>query len=346
MKRFLSLFLAFAMFVCVIPASGASFSNTDSENYSIHTAYEYPITPSNEEWLQMESHLERVGVCQIPADILGAMSTDALVETIANYPLLVDVLLFDRAEDAYQTILGGFNGFQELEKRPDALAALTDFIENNEEIQDDFIRKAALEVIALAGDFVSSDISTQSVKCPAYSDAYVVYPELLNSSSELLSNAAMPLSDWPKTPSGNDVKDYYVYYDRTPELSQVDKNAIEEEVIAVYGLYPSRDATRKYNCHSYAWHDQSTSNLWWIDNPNDYISDPLVTRVYSPRAGDRITYQVTSTGKYEHSGIVESVAANGTILIKSKWGAWGLYIHSIDNCPAIYGRYTTYWRIG
>lgn len=347
MKRFLSLFLAIAMFVCIIPAVGASFNGDGNENDPVYTAYVYPITPDNEEWLQMESHLERVAACQIPADILSRMSTDALVETIANYPLLIDVLLFDHAQDAYQTILEGFNGFQELEKRSDALESLTAFLENSEEVQDDFIRKAALEVIILTGDFASSNVSTQNARHQTYSDAYAVYPELLTSISPASSNEILPLSFWPKTPSGYDVNAAYVYYNRTPELSQAQKNDFEQQIITVYGLYPSGDATVQYNCHSYAWHDQNIdNNLWWIDYPNDYLSDPLVNRVSSPRVGDRITYQTTNGGIYQHSGIIETVSSNKVILVRSKWGAMGLYIHSVDNCPASYGRYTTYWHIG
>lgn len=345
MKRFLSLFLALVMFVCVIPAAGASASDADNEAHLIQTAYEYPITPDNEEWLQMESHLERVGACQIPADILSAMSTNALVETIANYPLLIDVLLFDHAEDAYQTILGGFNGFQELERRSDALAALTGFIENNEEIQNDFIRKAALEVIVLVGDFAPSDVSAQSAGYQTYSDAYAVYPELLNGFSEASDIETMGLLPQPKTPSGHDVCAPYLKYDRTPELTPAQKNSIRADVINTYGLYPDREATVKYNCHSYAWHDQNANNLWWIDYPDDYVADPLVTRMYSPSVGNRITYQMGSGQRYMHSGIIESVS-NNTIIVKSKWGTGGLYTHSVDNCPASYGRYTAYWRIG
>lgn len=350
--KFLSAVLSVSLFLTVFLSTAASANNIVTTNV-IETPYTYPITTSSPEWLKLESHAERVNVCQIPENILSNMSTPALLETIYNYPLLVDLLLFDRAEDAYQIISTGFNGIEELNNRPNALESIMAYVEQNQAIRDDFIRSAAFGVIALNISNTlafnsSEDSPTSQVRQRAissiFTDAYTIYPELKNtqfmSSTATATNAQ---SSEPKTPSGYSLT-VYTIYDNTPELTQTQKNNLEEEILATYGLYPAGEATAKYNCHSYAWHDQSANNLWWIDYPDDYINDPLVTRVYSPRVGDRIVYQRSSSSRYLHSGII-TIAQNNVVMIKSKWGRCGLYNHTIDNCPTDYGRYTTYWHI-
>lgn len=360
-KRLLAIILAISMAAVSLPCLALSpegyaletnhfpesKTSTSMANYSVNTAYEYPIMPTSDEWLLMESHAARVSVCQVPDGILTQMSTEALVETISNYPLLVDVLLFDYAKDAYQTILSGYNGFQELGKRPDSFEVLNNYIVSNEELQNDFIRKAALEVIALTADFTPSNISIQRENSlfqqHEYTDAYAVYPELMTNYSMALNGASTLSVSSPKTPSGNSLT-VATYYNQKPELTQAQINALEEEVLATYGLYPSGPATVKYNCHSYAWHDQSLSNLWWIDFPNDYINDPLVEKATTPSVGDKIVYRASVLGPYLHSGIITTV--NGTLtMVKSKWGGWGLYHHTVGNCPSDYGNIKTYYTV-
>lgn len=338
MKRFtriLSMCLCLLLCISISPAALAS------TNYTIDIPYEYPVTPTSSEWLKMSSHAERVNSCQIPATYLSSMSTSALIQTIASYPLLVDLLLFNNSTEAYQAIQN-FNAISELEKRPDALSELARFIETDESIQADYISKTALEVIALSANFqteTSSDRSTLHSSQLNYSDAYNLYPDLSPSTAEgTLFRAATPV-----TPSGNPITVTW-YYDRTPELTSAQISAIEAEVIATYGLYPADDATVKYNCHSYAWHSQSKSNKYWINYPDDYLNDPLVRKVSSPSVGDRIVYQKTSSGSYLHSGVVTTANSNVT-MITSKWGAWGLYHHTVNNCPSDYGSYISYYTV-
>lgn len=329
------------MCICLLLCVTISPSAFASTNYTIDIPYEYPVTPASSEWLEMSSHTERFNSCQIPDTYLSGMSTSALVETIASYPLLIDVLLFNNSTEAYQAIQN-FNAIKELEKRPDALSELTRFIETNETIKDNYISKTALEVIVLSAAFQPNTLSDQDTLRSSqlnYSNAYNLYPDLSPSTVEgNLFRAATP-----KTPSGNPITVSW-YYDRTPELTAEQISLIEEEVLATYGLYPADDATVKYNCHPYAWHSQSKSNKYWINYPDDYLDNPLVRKVSSPSVGDRIVYQKTSSGSYLHSGVV-SIANTKVTMITSKWGAWGLYHHTVDNCPSDYGSYTSYYTV-
>lgn len=181
LRILLSLVLCASLCAVILSASAGPVQNSHMA-YPIDTPYEYPVTPDSEEWFATDSHAARAGYCQIPEDILGKMSTAALVETVANYPLLGDLLFFNRAEDAYQSVSYGFNGLRELERRPDAVDELIRFLQSDETVQDDFVRRTALGVVVLAGDFpvpyTPSDPNDAGSLQDVFSDVYKCYREL------------------------------------------------------------------------------------------------------------------------------------------------------------------------
>src|SRR5690554_6400547 len=64
------------------------------------------------------------------------------------------------------------------------------------------------------------------------------------------------------TPRGTAVSAYQMNWEMTSSEIQQLNNYVASN-------YPNairvRDATRKYNCHSYAWHNQSSNNNIWIN---------------------------------------------------------------------------------
>ena len=115
-------------------------------------------------------------------------------------------------------------------------------------------------------------------------------------------------------------------------------------------------STRKYNCHSYAWYMQSTSNPYWMDCPNDYYTDGSY-EISTGNVGDIICYYNEDDVNI-HSGIVTSRlsgVSNGVcgdadlVTVRSKWGSLGLYDHRGDQCPytSTYGgdaEYVIYYK--
>ena len=97
-----------------------------AEEKLIETPYEYPVVPGTSEWAELEDFPSKIEACQIPENILKNMSTEALVETVLNYPLFKIYFFYDKATlyDGYKDI---FNGIQELETREDAGDYLLDF---------------------------------------------------------------------------------------------------------------------------------------------------------------------------------------------------------------------------
>ncbi len=101
------------------------------------------------------------------------------------------------------------------------------------------------------------------------------------------------------------------------------------------------DPTAKYNCHSFAWHSQSSNNNTWINMGVTNFFEDTVASVTSElpwntntpsgtvSVGDIIVYKF-SNGTLNHSAIVYYTdgTLNNTLLI-SKWGDGCVMIHSV-----------------
>lgn len=127
---------------------------------------------------------------------------------------------------------------------------------------------------------------------------------------------------------------------KTPKGSAVSVRVITSEfsskeiasVNATYQkAYPKakllRSASKKYNCHSYAWYSQSTSNNVWMDDPTKYMTDGSYAGFCSvnPPSGYKVNYPGT------HSAI-----SVGNGIVQSKWGQAPLMEHGITYGPAVY----------
>lgn len=107
------------LFVCALSCS--LFSKGQQV---IDVPYDFPIKPGTEKWKEFKTGQEMVAACQIPAEILQRMSTDALAETCLNYPLALDYSAYNDERVGIRSVINKFNGLQELAKRPDGALAL------------------------------------------------------------------------------------------------------------------------------------------------------------------------------------------------------------------------------
>ena len=98
---------------------------------------------------------------------------------------------------------------------------------------------------------------------------------------------------------------------------------------SVDATYPSAtrltNCSRRYNCHSYAWHSQSTSNSVWINTPGDdkYWQDGSYFPATIVASGHKVSY-----GSDDHSAIALSSS-----LYDSKWGSLALMRHAPTYTP-------------
>jgi hypothetical protein len=62
------------------------------------------------------------------------------------------------------------------------------------------------------------------------------------------------------------------------------------------------------------------------------LSDNGYTPVDTPTAGDLCVYR-DNAGGVSHTGVVQAVLADGGVLVESKWGRLGVYLHAAgDSC--------------
>jgi len=105
-----------SLIVLVVPSLSAG---ADDNGRTINVAYDFPIKPGSEEWADIQSHADRALACQIPEDILGKMTTEALIETVLDYPFYMDLYFFNNYQNGFETMSSRFNAFQELLTRED-----------------------------------------------------------------------------------------------------------------------------------------------------------------------------------------------------------------------------------
>lgn len=88
-----------------------------AETNDISDAYEYPITTGTKEWKALRGYPEMIEVSQIPENQLKTMSTEGLLETVLNCPILVNIIAFAPYQNGYNSVFRNFNGLQELSNR-------------------------------------------------------------------------------------------------------------------------------------------------------------------------------------------------------------------------------------
>jgi len=133
-------------------------------------------------------------------------------------------------------------------------------------------------------------------------------------------------------------KDYYTYVytprgssvpviRRTYELTQAQIDANDAWVESNYpNAILIRSSSRKYNCHSYAWYSQSSSNNYWMNNPGDdtYWNDGSYYRIY---------YCPAYNAKASYASDDHSANIDGMGNFTSKWGQLGVVKHATSYCP-------------
>lgn len=84
--------------------------------------YDYPIKPGTPQWAMFTDGQQMLDACQIPTDTLSKMSTEGLIQTCIDFPLLGDLLLNIgvNVPAALKNKMLTFSGLIELSKRQDA----------------------------------------------------------------------------------------------------------------------------------------------------------------------------------------------------------------------------------
>lgn len=344
MKKIPCLVLA----MLLLPLSVMMGVSADGENQKepFLDAYIYPVLPGSNAWGNLKNAEEKRDACSVDETLLKQMTTDALIETIVTYPLFIDVFAYDYISDGFSALAGYFGGVEELKTRDDALDrlkaysagfdagslelkaintdALIFYFENLPGESEFFIEDYARNL--LEGEECGEDIATGMTRSGYGSAIYTPngteVPATIQFGSNTVDNRLYNLT-WA---------DHGTTYARA--------KAISDGYPLVYSsLSPVAPINPAYNCHSYAWYSQSTTNKYWINWPNVYILDQSYV-ASTAAAGRKVTYLMN--GVISHSGIVYTAGADP--VIESKWGILGVYRHNLDDCPYVGSNVTNqYW---
>ncbi|MEW6104421.1 MAG: Ig-like domain-containing protein, partial [bacterium] len=151
----------------------------------------------------------------------------------------------------------------------------------------------------------------------------------------ILSNTIIALADVPTTvltPKGTPV----VAEIRTWEL---DPSEIEYWRQSVAKYFPEAilisSASRKYNCHSYAWHSQAASNNIWINRPEQkkYWQDGSYCWVAT---AEGTPSNVPNDARVSYDGDDHSAIKYSNTHFISKWGEGPVMLHTPYHCPDVY----------
>lgn len=83
----------------------------------------YEVLPNTPEWEAMTPS-QRQASCEVSVEEVENMTTAALVETVINYPYLIDIYAFDTLEQGIEWVSMYFPGLPELLSRGDAIDEL------------------------------------------------------------------------------------------------------------------------------------------------------------------------------------------------------------------------------
>lgn len=302
MKRFAKIVIsAIIVSSLILSLSGYAFVAGEQMNDNAHT---YPVAPGSQEWKEMTLE-ERLASCAVSQAEVKGMTTSALVETVLNYPYLLNIYAYNSINEGIQMVSSYFPGLPELVSRSDGVEALQAYCNQKAQMQSD--------------NNSDLDVYNAEILIKAISGS-------VENASSRLTNATL------YTPKGSAVS---AYIDTTWDDHGITQARADEISNAYLDIYPSaqilRTANPKYNCHSYAWHSTSESNRYWIDNPSPYVTDGSYTSDYAS-VDHKITYRTIGDNTYIHSGIITSTSG-GMITVSSKWGSLSLFSHEHFDCP-------------
>ncbi len=294
--------------------------------YETSKKFDYSFT-EDEDWLHL-SRDERIESCQIPEDIVDSMSTETLLESVLDYPFMIDMLAFNTYEEGYERVKSEFPALQELIERDNLSSALIDeyyqLSSSKSKNIDENIVKIGYITILTNQDEVEDNIDFKVLE---------ELDELFKKDNlylyESLQDEKNLKAGGPTTPNGNSVA--AINNSSIADFTTSQKEAYNKQVTSTYNVTVVSNPTKKYNCHSYAWYSQSTSNYYWINDPSKYMTDGSYKKTTGTIKSGNKVYWVNGS----HSGIISYVGTSGigNVKAKSKWGQLGVYNHYLDDCP-------------
>ena len=334
MKKSIKLILSIVICFLIIVPINARATETYSDDDMIYEPYKYPIVPDTDEWKALTSLDEKLEATHIPDSILRRLSDDALIETILNYPLAINMFVHNSHEEGYEYVKIQFNGLIELENRGLSDKLYERYIQKSnppltrsQNYADWRFEESILELLlsqTIYYDYLEEDKAIELIEIVEEkvnnSEPTVLFFDVL--SNPITRNVGLCIY----TPNGSAVDVTRMTY----EMSQADINNHNNKLAKGYpNAIRERSASRYYNCHSYAWYSQSLNNNIWMENPSKYMSDGSYRLTNAVVTGYKMYYP-----NGNHSAVIVSAGGSqGGTRVRSKWGSGGLYYHYYNDSP-------------
>lgn len=359
LKKVMSyILICFLVIVAGMSVQASSIDNIKID-YSDKVAYTYPIVPGTDEWNSFLTRGEMLKACQIPEEKLKNMSTEALLETVLMYPLISDYFYFNSLSEAYHNMNASFNGLRELVSRKDVMSTIIEEYsrscvvtasELSKSSPKDFWKSTTLEFLIVCGELSGVSLTNdekelfqklmeekqeQRERAGIYSLQSDIYNNQVNGMARAAGSVWTAVAAGTvRTPSGANVSEVY---QRSPNFTTAERAQLNSDTDSKYPrARRGATATVKYNCHSYAWYSQTTSNPYWIGRysaPTEYVerNNGYILYTGTPYSGVKAWYN-----NGEHSGVYTGGTIDGAYAIRSKWGMAGLYEHAEAYSPYEY----------
>lgn len=118
-----------------------------TQERTIMTPWEYPILPGSDEWNALDIS-EAIAKLEVPKDVVDSMTTEALFETVINYPLIDNIFGYDTVHLGITATRESFYAMDAFLEREDAgkiLDADLKVIQNRQKESLDEETQTALE---------------------------------------------------------------------------------------------------------------------------------------------------------------------------------------------------------
>lgn len=309
--------------------------------------YEFLAAKDLEKWGNILGLENRFEACSIPEDIIADMSTVDMANLIVHFPLNYLIFAYNDPLDAVKLVFDRSPLHAHFTKRPDSGNVIAEIFSKT--VVDMSIERSCydnrLDTLSYVNELfldylVASKIVEESIDSE--------HRDMITSSAErkiiereadsmtFSSYSIMPLYMTVSSTVSTSYHTIRTFFGNSLHGITYDEMG-NTEIINCTNLavtnYPNAilrgSATRKYNCHSYAWHKQSLQNTTWLNSVyngslqlSKYWTDDLYVSCPEESA-EKVFY-----ANGDHSAIVLS---NENYL--SKWGAWPLMEHAPTDCP-------------
>lgn len=238
---------------------------------------------------------DRFAACEVPVSRLDAMTTEALVKSMLNYPLNYLVFFYNDPQDAIDLIVEYSPLHQEFLSRSDAAEVFVDFyaaadldispekgnLDGNYEslsytntmFMDHFIGSGLMSGLGKASvkqklaEAVSEKLQERSKNTDVFSDISIRPLLKVNETAVLGINVIANNGSVRVLPPNPLPRNTTLSFSNHSEASAYELNALTQSATTNYpNAIMIGPSTAKYNSHSYTWYWSSTENDWWVSN--------------------------------------------------------------------------------